>query len=110
MKTQSLQPNLIGVDLIEMKKIKAFYRLHRDRLSSFLKPYEMNLVRRSLSPERTLAEILAATESLYKAGSRGKRRSGFENIRLTPALLKEKILFIKNKRFVVALVKPCAGK
>ena len=110
MKTQSLRLNPIGVDLIEMKKIKTFYRLHRRRLNSFLKPYEMSLVRRSSNPERTLAEILAAKEALYKAGRRSQRRRGFETIRLTPALLKEKILFIKNKRFVIALVKPCAGK
>ncbi len=107
----SLKQIPLGVDLVEIKKTKAFYRLHRSRLNSFLSRYEMGLVQKSKKPVRALAEILAAKEALYKAQVTGGRRSGgFETLRLTRAILKEKIVFIKNKRFAVALVVPCAGK
>ncbi len=101
----------LGVDLVEMKKTKTFYRLHRSRLNSFLSRYEMGLVRKSKKPVRALAEILAAKEALYKAlKTDGRRSGGFETLHLTPAILKEKVVFIKNNRFAVALVVPCAGK
>ena len=105
----------IGVDLIELKKVKVFYHEHRSRLGTFLNAYELRRLKRSPHPVRTLAEIFAAKEALYKADARlpiGQGRflgRGFENVHLTPALSR-RISVIRKGRFVVAAVKNCAGK
>lgn len=98
----------VGVDLIEFKKIKIFYHEHRSRLGAFLNPYEMRRLKRSSNPSRSLAEILAAKEALYKADDLFSG-IGFENIGLTPALSR-RVAVIRKGRFIVASVKNCAGK
>lgn len=99
---------MLGVDAIELKKAAVFYREHRARLSSFLNAYELRRLKRSTRPIRTLAEILAAKEALFKADARSGT-GGFETVGLTPAL-RRRVSITANRRVVVASVKSCAGK
>ena len=103
-----LRPFSVGVDLIELKKVRSFYQKHRTRLGAFLSAYELRRVKQSANPVQILAEIFAVKEALYKADER-LRGKGFESVRLTPAL-NRRVSLIRKDRFVVAAVKNCAGK
>lgn len=105
MKLESLS---VGVDLVELKKAGIFYREHRSHLEAFLNAYELRRLKRSSNAIRSLAEILAAKEALYKADGCSSG-TGFENVGLTSALSR-RVVIIRKGRFVVASVKQCVGK
>ena len=54
----------LGVDLIELKKAKAFYSAHQDRLPAF--------IRKSKRPVEALAFYLAKQEAVFKASSKSR--------------------------------------
>ena len=78
----------IGIDLVEIKRAKLFYKEHKDVLGSFLRKEEARAVRESARPYETLAGILAAQEAVFKA--RGHSR---KSVHLT---------VFKNEKYVVA--------
>ena len=102
------RPLSVGVDLIELKKVRSFYQKHRTRLGAFLDAYELRRMKRSANPVQILAEMFAAKEALYKADERFMGK-GFESVHLTPTL-NRRVSLIRKDRFVVAAVKNCAGK
>ena len=61
----------LGVDLIELRRAKAFYLAHRGRLPVF--------IRKSKRPVETLAFYLAKKEAAFKAS--GKSRFQFSYFR-----------------------------
>ena len=65
----------IGIDVVEMKKAKSFYRAHRERFSS----------------AENCAESLAAGEAIFKAYGP-----------YPPQKYSPLVRFIKTKKFVVA--------
>lgn len=56
----------LGVDLIELKKARSFYREHKDRLGSFFSPKEVVFIRKSRRPYEGLAVVWAAKEAVFK--------------------------------------------
>ena len=123
----------LGVDLLEWKKAKAFYQMHRDNLGKFLSPTEAVFVQKSRKPHESLAMLLSAKEAVFKAlGLSWMGISGFRNIQNLPGKtyfsfrlkggLKKNISsknlpvlsFAKSRRHVVATCHPrefmpCAG-
>ena len=75
----------LGVDLIELKRAKAFYLAHRDRLPASVK--------KSRKPVEALAFYLAKKEAMLKA--RKKSHLGFTDFK-----------YFKSKKFVAV---SCAG-
>ena len=59
----------LGVDLVELKRAKAFYLAHRDRLPLF--------IRKSKRPVEALAFYLAKKEAIYKAQNRSRLRFSY---------------------------------
>ena len=59
----------IGVDLIELKKAKAFYAAHRRRLPGF--------IRKSRNPVEALAFHLAKQEASFKASGKSDLRYSY---------------------------------
>lgn len=120
---------LLGVDLIEFKKAERFYKTHRYGLSKFLSRGEISRVRQDREPHKSLAEILAAKEAVFKAlRLPWMGRSGFRDIRIVPrkdggfsfklaGSLKKaspkrtgvRIQSLRNARYVVVKCVPCAG-
>ena len=109
----------IGVDLVELKKARAFYARHRSRLSMLLSRREMAYLSRSKKRSECLALLLAAKEAVWKKeGHGGVGIAGFRQIeiistppdrfsyRVSGALRRGKISFISNRDFVVA---QCVG-
>ena len=44
----------MGIDLVEIKKARLFYRNHKKSLASFFSPEEAKYIRRGENPPRTL--------------------------------------------------------
>ena len=74
----------VGVDLVELKKARAFYTRHKSRLVSFFHPEELAYIRTQRSRTRAVATLLAAKEAVFKAsGLDWMGPSGFRDIRLS---------------------------
>ena len=116
----------LGVDMLEWKKAKAFYKAHRGDLESFLAPTEAAFVHTSRRPYESLAMILSAKEAVFKAlGISWMGLSGFRHIQILPGKscfsfrlkgnFKKNFLhdaplgisFAKSARHVVATCHPC---
>jgi phosphopantetheine--protein transferase-like protein len=76
---------VVGVDLVEIEKARAFYSRHKKRLTSFFSAAEIRFIRRGKIVER-LAILLAAKEAAFKAvpGRIWMGPEGFRSIRLSP--------------------------
>lgn len=95
----------LGIDLIELKKAKDFYKRHKSCLKSFFTKEEISYIGNNPAAYRRLAEILAAKEAAFKASGKtwmGPRGFG----KKLPEKIDLKIVFIKNKKYVVA---QCVG-
>ena len=123
----------LGVDMLEWKKAKAFYKAHRKELADFLFPTEAVYVESSRKPYESFAMILSAKEAVFKAlGVSWMGISGFGHIQILPGKnkyyfrlkgnLRKKISrktpmevsFTKSRHHVVATCHysqqvPCAG-
>lgn len=89
----------VGIDLVEIKKAKSFYRAHRKKLRKFLRPEELAVIQKSQRPHVALAAILAAKEAIFKTQRRPwMGLSGFKTTRLSNSL----VSVTKNKKYVVA--------
>ena len=121
----------VGVDMLEWKKARAFYKAHREKLATFLCPAETGYVQSSHRPYESLAMILSAKEAVFKAiGVSWMGISGFERIQILPGknrfsfrlkgIFSKKfsrknpleISFTKHRLYVVAHCHPklpCAG-
>ncbi len=96
----------IGVDLVELKKAKAFYESHKDNLKSFLTGEEIAYIRKNKDPHVHLAVLLAAKEAVFK--SMGGAESGlasFSDICAIPET-DPRLSFEVKKDYVVV---QCAG-
>ena len=123
---------VLGVDILELKKVDAFYVRHRDKLASLLNPNELAYVKTSARPKDALALLLSAKEAVFKAlGESFMGIAGFRDIRLFPQknfsfqlkghlkkssvdVSRLKITFKKMRHHVVATchhesLTPCAG-
>ena len=67
MKTGKTISASLGVDLIELKKAKSFYRAYKSRLGSFFSDEEIKVIQRSKKPHESFAILLAAKEAAFKA-------------------------------------------
>lgn len=75
----------LGVDILEWKKAAAFYRLHQERLSSWLTDDEKNFIENKKNPSEAFAMIFAAKEAVSKAmGVRASGPEALRKIRLEP--------------------------
>ena len=123
----------LGVDMLEWKKAKAFYRAHHENLSRFLNPTETVFVQTSRKPHESLAMLLSAKEAVFKAlGVSWMGLSGFRSIQILPGknnfsfrlkgALKKKLSaknpavlsFTNNRHHIIATCHPrektsCAG-
>ena len=101
-----------GVDLIEIKKARRFYKTHKNRLDSFFSPQEIAFIRAGERPHENLAILLASKEAVFKAvPSLGTGLAAFRNIEMifhkgTPKKADLKFSILKNKQYVVV---QCAG-
>ncbi|PIU40431.1 MAG: hypothetical protein COT00_01705 [Candidatus Omnitrophica bacterium CG07_land_8_20_14_0_80_50_8] len=101
-----------GVDLIEIKKARRFYRSHKDRLNSFFSPREITFIHKNKNPHENLAVLLASKEALFKAAPCfGTGLAAFREHKLmlqkkTPAQSAFKFSVLKNKKYVVV---QCVG-
>ena len=59
----------LGVDLVELKRAKAFYLAHRDRLPAF--------IRKSRKPVEALAFYLAKKEAMFKADKKSRLKFSY---------------------------------
>jgi len=118
----------VGIDLIEFKKAKSFYRAHRDALNSFFSREEAGFIRQSSKPHESLAVLLSAKEAVFKTlNSPWMGRTGFRDIQIIPCgdgvfsfklkghlkkfssnQLSSKITFIKRKNYILAHCQPAA--
>lgn len=99
----------LGVDLVEYRKAREFYKNHQNRLESFFNSKEIRFISRHRSPYKNLAKLLAAKEAAFKAGHEPwMGTEGFKNIQILSSSRKRnfKIRFVNSKDHVVAL---CAG-
>ena len=110
----------LGIDLVEIKKAKSFYILHKNRLATFFSGEEISYIEKNKKPYEALAVLLAAKEATFKALPKRSWMgvSGFKQIVVTPGVNpralrcrlkgepkagnKLKLSFTKNKKFVVA--------
>ena len=99
----SFTDDSLGVDIVELKKAKDFYRRHKKRLGSFFCPAEIRYIQpKSRNPHVRLAEVLAAKEAFFKSrGEHWMGPSGFESIRFDAS----QFSWIRTGRFVVAQFK-----
>ena len=75
----------LGVDILEWKKVSAFYGRHRDKLGTLLNPNELAYVKTSAEPQEAFALLLSAKEAVFKAlGEPFMGISGFRDIQLFP--------------------------
>lgn len=101
----------LGVDLVEMKRARDFYRAHKTRLPEFFSAPELSYVRASRRPYERVAALLAAKEAAFKASGRAWMGiSGFRSIRLSVKRGRlwwrgRALGIFSNRDFVVA----CAG-
>ena len=112
----------MGIDLVEIKKARLFYRNHKKSLASFFSPEEAKYIRRGENPPVNLARVLAAKEAVFKAVRLPAMGPAlFERIRVVPTRrgifhcrVREgrsrpktlEISFIRGERYVVA---KCVG-
>ncbi|MBI2095219.1 MAG: 4'-phosphopantetheinyl transferase superfamily protein [Candidatus Omnitrophica bacterium] len=110
--------SLLGIDLVEIKKARVFYRNHKKRLRSFFSPEEAEYIRRGEDPPVNLARVLAAKEAVFKAVRRPAMGPAlFDRIRVVPqrrgifgCRVREgrsrpktlEISFVRGERYVVA--------
>lgn len=95
----------LGIDLVEIKKAKEFYREHKTRLGSFFSDEEMAYIRESKKPHVNLAVLLAAKEAIFK--SKGGAESGlasFLDIDVIPA--KDILSVMIEKDYVIVRCEP----
>ena len=75
----------IGVDILEWKKARSFYREHRKRLGQWLTREERSFVEGRPKPDEAFAMIFAAKEAVFKAiGSSSTGPEALRKIRLLP--------------------------
>ena len=106
----------LGVDILEWKKAGAFYRSHRNRLSTWLTADERNFIENEKRPQEAFAMIFAAKEAVSKAlGVRALGPDALRRIRLKPrnsskfSILKHSSLEVtvsRHRRHVVACCHP----
>ena len=85
----------LGVDMLEWKKAKAFYKTHHKNLKGFLSSAEITYVKAAYKPYQALAMILSAKEAVFKAlGISWMGVSGFQCIEILPA---QKRFFLRLK-------------
>lgn len=76
---------LLGVDILEWKKARAFYRIHKDRLGQWLSDAERAFVESRPKPHEAFATIFAAKEAAFKAiGAAAVGPEALRRIRLEP--------------------------
>lgn len=103
----------LGIDLIEIKKAKAFYNKHKNRLSSILSSEEARFVQKGPRPHENCAMVLAGKEAAYKAlGGLKSNLADFQDVSLsvyknkflvkTKSKKKLEIDFIKTNHFIIA--------
>lgn len=103
----------LGIDLIEIKRAKAFYNKHKNRLTSVLNMDEARFIKKGPKPYENCAMILAGKEAAYKAlGGLKSNLANFQDVNLTVRqnkfLVKTKskkkleIDFIKTNHFIIA--------
>ena len=110
-----------GVDLIEIKKAKRFYKAHKNRLDSFFSLREIAYIKTGERPHENLAVLLASKEAVFKVIPRlGAGLTAFREFEMVPQkkngfslCFKEKLKrtdfkfsLLRNKRYVVV---QCAG-
>lgn len=57
----------LGVDILEWKKARAFYRTHSARLNEWLNADERRFVENKNKPHEAFAMVFAAKEAAFKA-------------------------------------------
>ena len=71
----------LGIDAVELKKARRFYRDHASRLKNFFSANEISFISKKKSKPEALALILAAKEAVFKAiGDAWMGPAGFQNI------------------------------
>ncbi len=81
MPCSELRPYFLGIDAVEFKKARKFYRTHRSRLTEFFSPNEVSYIEKNNKKEENLATLLAAKEAVFKAkGDAWMGPSGFQTI------------------------------
>ena len=108
----------LGVDILEWKKARAFYRAHRDRLDSLFTSAERDLILRSRRPIEAFARIFCAKEAVFKATERAwlgvhgfkrlclKRKGRAFSFRERSGARELVVTFQRTKRHLVALCRP----
>ena len=116
-RTNKSRPGFIplGIDLIEIKKARRFYRAHEDRLGSLFSKKELRTIRRSKKPYERMAVLLAAKEAVFKAlRAPWMGPAGFREIRLVPVSRRRpqfkgvrfRLAFENTKNYVIARCYP----
>jgi phosphopantetheine--protein transferase-like protein len=76
---------LLGVDILEWKKARSFYRAHGERLGAWLSEAERDFVETKTKPHEAFAMIFAAKEAVLKAlGAQTVGPDALRSIRLVP--------------------------
>lgn len=57
----------LGVDILEWKKARSFYKTHSARLAEWLSEDERRFVEKKQKPHEAFAMIFAAREAVFKA-------------------------------------------
>lgn len=96
----------LGVDLVEIRKAKSFYRLHQKNLNSFFSAAEIRKIRASKKPHEELALLLAGKEAVFKA--KDKQSMGFAGFASVSGSDRKifHLSFVKTRDYVVA---KCVG-
>ena len=92
----------LGVDLIEFKRVKSFYKEHRASLGLFFDRWEVAYVQNSRKPYVALAELLGAKEAVYKALGGCVRELRVVSGKQEKIFFKGlQISFFRNKKYLV---------
>lgn len=76
----------LGVDLIEIREAKNFYRTHKNHLASLFSDKEIRFIQMSKKPHESLGILLAAKEAAFKALPQKEIGiAGFRGIEILPA-------------------------
>ncbi len=122
-RTSSQDKPFVGVDLVELKRAKVFYRAHHSRLDAYFNEEEIAFVKRARRRgHERLAVLLAAKEAAFKAsGQPWMGPEGFRSITVVPSartrmlacrtasplpVRRFSLTYLVRKHFVVAR---CAG-
>jgi phosphopantetheine--protein transferase-like protein len=101
----------LGIDLVEIKKAKTFFKRHASRLDSFFTKSEMRFIFSESNRCENLALLLAAKEAVFKTkGAAWMGPRGFKTIKIATkngklACRGLRLNAIKNKKYVIV----CAG-